>query len=165
MINFAACFTSGKAHGWGTFPKWKARLGFRLILGPLFWECPHPRALPYTEILAHHSLGKSNQQVSGVFNIDFLFAVKPCRVRRRQTHERGKTSKVLYCQFTTTRITAAPPGNSEILSLHDGFLYSSGNYTRIALRITSFMQDNGKRISKSAVSNLTTERIYMNGKC
>jgi hypothetical protein len=103
--------------------------------------------------------------VSGVFNIDFLFAVKPCRVRRRQTHERGKTSKVLYCQFTTTRITAAPPGNSEILSLHDGFLYSSGNYTRIALRITSFMQDNGKRISKSAVSNLTTERIYMNGKC
>jgi hypothetical protein len=45
MINFASRFTIGKAHGWGTFPKCKARLGYCLIQSPLFWECPHPRAL------------------------------------------------------------------------------------------------------------------------
>jgi hypothetical protein len=38
----------GKAYGWGTFPKCGAKLGYRLILGHLFWECSHPRALPYT---------------------------------------------------------------------------------------------------------------------
>ncbi len=46
---FALCFTKGKAHGWWTFPKCGARLGYHLILGPLFCECPYPRALPYTK--------------------------------------------------------------------------------------------------------------------
>jgi hypothetical protein len=32
--------------GEGTFSKRK--LDYHLILGPLFWECPYPRALPYT---------------------------------------------------------------------------------------------------------------------
>jgi hypothetical protein len=31
MINYASCFMIGKAHGWGTFPKWRVKL---LILGP-----------------------------------------------------------------------------------------------------------------------------------
>jgi len=43
-----------EAHGWGTFPKCKAKLGYCLILGPLFWECPHPRALPYTKFPFFH---------------------------------------------------------------------------------------------------------------
>jgi hypothetical protein len=39
----------GAANGWGTFPKESgAGLSYCLILGPLFWECPYPRALPYT---------------------------------------------------------------------------------------------------------------------
>ncbi len=57
MINFDSSFPLGKAHGWGTFPKCGAGLGYHLVLGPLFWECPHPRdeniaekyfPLPYT---------------------------------------------------------------------------------------------------------------------
>jgi len=32
------------AHGWETFPKCEAKLGYHLILGPLFWECPYLRA-------------------------------------------------------------------------------------------------------------------------
>jgi hypothetical protein len=47
MINFASCFRIGKAHGWGTFPKCRCALRYCLVVGPLFWECPHPRALPY----------------------------------------------------------------------------------------------------------------------
>jgi hypothetical protein len=44
MITFALCFTMGKAfRGGGTFPKCKAGLGYQLVLGPLFWECPPPR--------------------------------------------------------------------------------------------------------------------------
>jgi hypothetical protein len=48
MINFASCFATGKAHRWETFPKCRAGLSYCLFLGPLFWECPHPQALPYT---------------------------------------------------------------------------------------------------------------------
>jgi len=47
MINFASCFMIGKADGWGTFPKCRAKLSYCLILGPLFWDCAHPRALSY----------------------------------------------------------------------------------------------------------------------
>jgi hypothetical protein len=36
----------GKAHGCRTFPKCGAELNYHFILGPLFWECPHPGALP-----------------------------------------------------------------------------------------------------------------------
>jgi hypothetical protein len=32
--------------GWGDSQN--AGLGYRLVLGHLFWECPHPRSLPYT---------------------------------------------------------------------------------------------------------------------
>jgi hypothetical protein len=46
MINFASCFTIGKAHGWGTFSKCEARLGYHLVLGPLLSEC-----LPITIII------------------------------------------------------------------------------------------------------------------
>jgi hypothetical protein len=37
----------------GTFPKSRAGLGYHLllVLGPLFWQCPHPGALPYTKKL------------------------------------------------------------------------------------------------------------------
>jgi hypothetical protein len=41
----------GKVHGWGIFPKCGAGLGFCLILGSLFREKPHPKALSYTKIL------------------------------------------------------------------------------------------------------------------
>jgi hypothetical protein len=34
--------------GLGTFSKCRVRLGYRLVPGPLFWEWPHHRALPYT---------------------------------------------------------------------------------------------------------------------
>jgi len=33
---FCLCFTQGKAHGL----KCRAVLGYRLLLGPLFWQCP-----------------------------------------------------------------------------------------------------------------------------
>ncbi len=33
---FCLVFMIGKAHGWGTFPKGGAGLGYRLILGTLF---------------------------------------------------------------------------------------------------------------------------------
>jgi hypothetical protein len=48
MITFTSCFMMGKsAHWWMTFPKSKAGFSYHLILGPLFWNCPHPgRALP-----------------------------------------------------------------------------------------------------------------------
>jgi hypothetical protein len=36
----------GKAHGCRTFLKCGAELNYHFILGPLFCECPHPRALP-----------------------------------------------------------------------------------------------------------------------
>jgi len=35
----------------GTFPKSRAGLGFHLVLGPVFWQYPHPGALPYTKKL------------------------------------------------------------------------------------------------------------------
>jgi hypothetical protein len=41
MINVASCVTIGKALGWGTFLK--CGVEHRLVLGPLFWECPHPK--------------------------------------------------------------------------------------------------------------------------
>jgi hypothetical protein len=41
-----------------TFHKCGARLGYCLILSPLFWECPHPRALPYTyDLCKDQSIG------------------------------------------------------------------------------------------------------------
>jgi hypothetical protein len=46
MINFALCFTKGKALGCGAFPKCEAELGCRLVLGPVSWECPHPGLYP-----------------------------------------------------------------------------------------------------------------------
>jgi hypothetical protein len=47
-ITFISCFMMGKsAHWWMTLPKCKARFSYHLILGPLFWNCPHPSgALP-----------------------------------------------------------------------------------------------------------------------
>jgi hypothetical protein len=49
MTRFTSCFMMGKAHGWGDLHKmWGAKLGYDLMVGPLFWGCPHPRALPYT---------------------------------------------------------------------------------------------------------------------
>jgi hypothetical protein len=42
MINITACFTMGKAHVWGTFPDCEVKLGYCLVLGPLFWEWPPP---------------------------------------------------------------------------------------------------------------------------
>jgi hypothetical protein len=50
MINFVSCFIIGKVHGWGTFSKCEAGLGTCLVLGSLFREKPHPRALSYTKI-------------------------------------------------------------------------------------------------------------------
>jgi len=40
----------GKVHSWGTFPKCGAGLRFCLVLGSLFREYLHPRALSYTKI-------------------------------------------------------------------------------------------------------------------
>jgi len=37
----------GGGEGGGHSLKCEAGLGYSLILGPLFCECPHPRALPY----------------------------------------------------------------------------------------------------------------------
>ncbi len=48
MINFSSCFIIGKAQGWGTFTKCRAGLDYCPILGLLFSECSHPKALPYT---------------------------------------------------------------------------------------------------------------------
>ncbi len=95
MINFATCFTSGKSPWVRDIPKMQSQTQLSPHPRPLILRVPPPSALPYTKILAHPSLGKSNQQVSSVFNIDFLFAVKPCRVSRRQTHQRGNTWR--YC--------------------------------------------------------------------
>jgi len=39
-----------KAHMLGAFPESRHRTGYRLVLGPLFGDCPNPGALPYT----HH---------------------------------------------------------------------------------------------------------------
>ncbi len=35
--------------GGGTFRKWKGGFGNRLVVGLLFWESSHPRALGYTK--------------------------------------------------------------------------------------------------------------------
>jgi hypothetical protein len=61
MINFVSCFKI--SHGWGTFPKCGAWLNYHLILGPLFWECPHSKALPYT----YHSLACHPQRTTAIF--------------------------------------------------------------------------------------------------
>ncbi len=49
----------GKAHGWGTFPKWGPRLCYHLILDPLFQECPYPTASLYTRNLEHGNFEKN----------------------------------------------------------------------------------------------------------
>jgi hypothetical protein len=59
MINFGSCFMVGKAHGWGTFPKWGPRLCYHLILDPLFQECPYPTASLYTRNLEHGNFEKN----------------------------------------------------------------------------------------------------------
>ncbi len=40
----------GKGHKSGTFPKCEVTHSCYLVLGPLFWEYPHPQGLPYIEI-------------------------------------------------------------------------------------------------------------------
>jgi len=72
MINFALCFPKGKAHGWWTFPKCRARLGYHLILGPLFCECPYPRALPFTKFDSSWIFGYSG--LSNKFS--FLYLIR-----------------------------------------------------------------------------------------
>jgi hypothetical protein len=43
FITFASCFAMSEGHMWGTFPKCVIGLSYQLIiLGPLFWEWPHP---------------------------------------------------------------------------------------------------------------------------
>jgi hypothetical protein len=44
-VMFILCFTTGKAHGCGTFPKCRTMLGYCLILGPIFLEFPAPWGL------------------------------------------------------------------------------------------------------------------------
>jgi hypothetical protein len=44
-IKSISCFMMGKTHMWRTFLKWNAGLKDHLIIGPLFAECPHFRAL------------------------------------------------------------------------------------------------------------------------
>jgi hypothetical protein len=46
MITFTSFFTMGKVHKWGTFLECEAKLNYCLILGPLFWELPHPLTFP-----------------------------------------------------------------------------------------------------------------------
>jgi hypothetical protein len=42
MVTFTWCFMVSKVHMCiGTFPKWRARMHYHLVLNPLFWECPH----------------------------------------------------------------------------------------------------------------------------
>jgi hypothetical protein len=41
----ALAFTLGKALGWGHYQNNQPTFG---LGGHLFWECPHPGALPYT---------------------------------------------------------------------------------------------------------------------
>jgi len=43
-------------HRCRTFTKCRAGLGYHHVLDPLFWECCHPRALPYTFELESHPL-------------------------------------------------------------------------------------------------------------
>jgi hypothetical protein len=46
-LSFRFMITLGKAKGWGTFLKGNGGLWLPPILGPLFRECHHSRALPY----------------------------------------------------------------------------------------------------------------------
>jgi hypothetical protein len=52
MINFASCFTKGKALGWRTFPKCGVTLIYHLILGPYFENAPSLRLYPTLSELA-----------------------------------------------------------------------------------------------------------------
>jgi hypothetical protein len=55
-----------KAHrrgGRGTFPKWGPRLGYRLILNPLFWECLYPKALLYIRNLERGNFEKNKLNI------------------------------------------------------------------------------------------------------
>jgi hypothetical protein len=70
MINIALCFMIGKAHGWGTFLKYKATFSNCLVLGPLFWECSHLRALPYTNDF------ESENQMEGIKKHNFYWMGK-----------------------------------------------------------------------------------------
>jgi hypothetical protein len=51
MINFALCFTIGKAHGWGTFQKCRPGLNYHLFLGPFVLRIPSVIGLYPTLIL------------------------------------------------------------------------------------------------------------------
>lgn len=47
MATFTSCSMMRKAH-YVTLPKCQVNIQVLGPLGPLFWECPHHRALPYT---------------------------------------------------------------------------------------------------------------------
>jgi hypothetical protein len=49
MFMFRFMIALGKAKGWGTFLRGDVGLWLPPILGPLFWECLHPRALSYSQ--------------------------------------------------------------------------------------------------------------------
>jgi hypothetical protein len=90
MINFASCFTIGKAHGWGTFPKCRSGLGYHLILGPLFWECPHPRSFtlhlsPVGQALNSRLLQPHNKQNISEMYINPCHVVPLCRLEQDHT--------------------------------------------------------------------------------
>jgi len=39
------CFAMSTTQRWGTFPVCRVGFGYHIVLGPLFWQCPHPWAL------------------------------------------------------------------------------------------------------------------------
>jgi len=54
FITFPSYFAVGKGHVWGTFWNCGIRLSYRpIILGPLFWEWPHPGALDLISSYLH----------------------------------------------------------------------------------------------------------------
>ncbi len=49
-VMFILCFTTGKVHGCGTFPKCRTMLAYCFILGPVFLEFPPPWGLTLLKI-------------------------------------------------------------------------------------------------------------------
>jgi hypothetical protein len=56
---FGSCFVNKKTNGWGHYHGGKARLGYHLVLGPLFCKWPHLGAK-----LAHKTLYQSSECVT-----------------------------------------------------------------------------------------------------
>ncbi len=90
----------------GKFTKCGARLSYCLSIGPLFWECPHPRALSYTKLQPATTLKEPQTlPIAPEKNISFgttIPASSKTHCLISSSHARKQQKKMVWIKDLTT---------------------------------------------------------------